>query len=305
MRGQRSKGLAMVIFALLVGAGVAGGMPAAEGEHPRPEKLRIGVLESLFKGLPKPMALAASQPFRALMETQTGLQGELTAAGDVCFISQQLQEDKIDLAVFQGFEFAWARLKYPDFRPLMIAVNGSRHLQAHVLVLKQNAAQELANLKGNALAVPRTNRDHCRLYVERTCRALGQTPLDFFGQTPAPLNAEDALDDVVDGKTPAVLVDGVAVDSYKRRKPVRFDKLREIGKSEVFPAGVIAYRQGGLDAAKVRRLRDGLVAANQTAYGRQLLTLWRLTGFERVPDDYDQTLTDIAKAYPPPADIAK
>jgi len=303
VRALRRHCLVPVTAVLLAAAVLGSSVPAAD--RPKSDKLRIGVLESLFKGLPKTMALAASQPFRALMETQSGLQGELAAAGDVGFISQQLHEDKIDLAVFQGFEFAWARHKYPDFRPLMIAVNGSRHLQAHVLVQKQHPAQELADLKGKSLASPRTNRDHCRLYAERTCRTFGQTPLEFFGQTPAPVNAEDALDDVVDGTLSAVLVDGAALESYKRRKPVRFDKLRELAKSEIFPAGVIAYRQGGLEASKVRRLRDGLIAANQTAYGRQLLTLWKLTGFERVPDDYEQCLSDILKAYPPPADLSK
>ena len=43
-----------------------------------------------------------------------------------------------------------------------------------------------------------------------------------------------------------------------------------------------------------------MMNANRTALGRRLMTLWRLTGFEQVPPDYDQTLADIVKAYPAP-----
>jgi hypothetical protein len=35
------------------------------------------------------------------------------------------------------------------------------------------------------------------------------------------------------------------------------------------------------------------------------MTLWRLTAFEPIPADYEKTLTDIVKAYPPPEVQAK
>jgi ABC-type phosphate/phosphonate transport system substrate-binding protein len=288
-----------VLALALVVAGVLGGMlPAAE--KPGEPKLRLGVVESLFRGMPRALAIAASQPFRTLMHTQTGLQGDVTAAGDAAFIATQLAEGKIDLAIFHGVEFGWARVKHADLRPLVIAVNGSRHLRAHVMAPKDASLGGLIDLKGKQVALPKTNREHCRLYLERSCSLHGQLPAEFFAATATPANAEDALDDVVDGLIPAVVVDGVAVDCYKRRKPARFERLKEIAVSEVFPAGVIAYRHGGLDATRQRRLTEGLLAAHQTAQGRQLMTLWRLTGFERIPEDYDQTLSEIVKVYPPP-----
>jgi ABC-type phosphate/phosphonate transport system substrate-binding protein len=299
MSGSQRRGIFVLGIALAL-AGALGGMaPAAE--RPQAEKLRLGIVESLFRGMPRPMAIAASQPFRTLMHTQTGLQGDVTAVGDAAIIANQLAERKIDLAIFNGFEFGWARTRHADLRPLVIAVNGSRHLRAHVVVPREAAVEGLADLKGKLLALPKTNRDHCRLYLERSCSRQGQVPSEYFAALASPPNAEDALDDVVDGTVPAVVVDSVALDLYKRRKPARFERLKEVAVSEVFPAGVIAYRENVLDAARQRRLRDGLLAANQTAQGRQLMTLWRLTGFEKIPDDYDQTLSDIVKVYPAPA----
>jgi ABC-type phosphate/phosphonate transport system substrate-binding protein len=111
---------------------------------------------------------------------------------------------------------------------------------------------------------------------------------------------EDALDDVVDGVAQVYVLDSVALDCYKRRKPGRFTKLRIVHSSEVFPAAVVAFRAGGLDEATLARFRDGMMNANRTTLGRQLMTLWKLTGFEQVPPDYEQTLTEIAKVYPAP-----
>ena len=48
-----------------------------------------------------------------------------------------------------------------------------------------------------------------------------------------------------------------------------------------------------------------LLDAGQTPRGRQMLTLWKLTGFEPVPADYAQTLADIVRAYPPPARLVR
>jgi ABC-type phosphate/phosphonate transport system substrate-binding protein len=303
MKGQQGRGLRFLALAGAVLTLLVGGLSA--GEQGRRDKLRIGVLDNMFLGMPKAMAIAASQPFRSLLESQTGMQGEVTAVGDAGYLGQQLHDGKIDLAVLHGVEFAWARGKYPELRPLMICVNGSPHLRAHVLVLKDNPAAELMDLKGKSVAVPRTNREHCRLYLERSCRLHGLAPQELFGQTPTPPNAEDALDDVVDGQVQGIVLDNVAIECYKRRKPVRFDRLKEIAHSETFPAGVIAYREGAFDKATLRRLQDGLLGANRTAYGRQLMTLWRMTAFERVPDDYEQTLTDIVKVYPPPRELSK
>lgn len=277
------------------------GVPAPAGAANQSNTIRIGVVETLFRNVPKPMALAATQPLRALLESQTGFRGDVSAAGDVDTLARLLHEDKVDLVVFHGVEFGWARLKHPELRPLLIAVNGSRHLRAHVLVRKDSAASAWADLKGKPVAIPRSNREHCRLYWERVCQGLGQEPRTFFGELKTPGQAEESLDDLVDGTVGVVVVDGAALDCYKDRKPNRFVKLKEIDKSDVFPAGVIVYHPGGLEESKLRRVREGMIAANQTAAGRQLLTLWRLSGFEAVPADYDQTLINILKTYPPPA----
>jgi hypothetical protein len=43
-----------------------------------------------------------------------------------------------------------------------------------------------------------------------------------------------------------------------------------------------------------------MLNANRGALGRQFMALWKLTAFEAVPDDYEQTLIQILKVYPLP-----
>ena len=121
----------------------------------------------------------------------------------------------------------------------------------------------------------------------------------------APETLEDEIDDVVDGAVQATAVDTLALDAYKRRKPGRSSRLKEIQKSQLFPAPVIAYQPGAQDDATLARFRDDLVRTNQNADGQRLLNLWKLTGFEVVPDNYEKELTAIAKTYPPNRDSSR
>jgi ABC-type phosphate/phosphonate transport system substrate-binding protein len=300
MKGQRSIGLGGLVLALALGSGWLLPARAEEGTAP-PATIRIGLAGSLFCDMPEPMVNACMGPFRVLMESQTGMRGDLVKGGDALALGGQLNSDKLHLAVFHGFEFAWAQQKYPKLRPLMIAVNQQPILYAHVLVRKDNSAASLADLKGQTLAMPSHTRPHCRLFLEKACHGCGRDMPGFFSRVTTPNNVEDALDDVVDGLVQTAVVDGVSLDCYRKRKPGRYAKLKEIQKSAAFPAAVVAYHAGAVDEATLRRFQKGMLNANKSAFGRQLLTLWKMTGFEPVPSDYDQCLTAISKLYPAPS----
>ena len=170
--------------------------------------------------------------------------------------------------------------------------------RAHLLVRVDSKLGNLADLQDKTLAIPQQTREHCQLFLRRHCLEYKKEPATFFAKITAPANLENALDDVVDGVVHACVVDDVGLDCYKRRKPGRFTKLRIVQSSEIFPAAVVAFRPGILDAAILQCFREGMIQANRTTAGRQLMTLWKLTGFEQVPTDYDQTLTEIVKVYP-------
>ncbi len=285
-----------------IALGVCAGIPWLSSNAAEPtrstEPVRIGMIGTLFRDVPHSTVLAMMQPFGAIMEMQTGVKGELVPGGDAEHLGQQLDNGKLQLAVFHGIEFAWARQKHPELRALVIAVNQARYLRAHVVVKADSKIASIADLQNKCLALPNQTREHCHVFLHRHCPDV--KPNGFFAKIVNPPNAEEALDDIIDGVVEATVVDGVSFDCFKRLKPGRAARLRIAQTSEVFPAAAIVYKQGALDEATLKRFHDGMVNASRTIMGRQMLMLWKLTGFEEVPADYDQTLSEIVKVYPPP-----
>jgi ABC-type phosphate/phosphonate transport system substrate-binding protein len=288
--------------ALVVAAGLAGTvliLPAA-GEEVKTSPVRVGLTGSLFRDTPEGLVKTMMRPFQSLMESQTGLPGELVPGIKSDDLGQRLKDDKLQLAVYQGFEFAWAREKMPELKPLMIAVNHDKDLHAYVVVREEGGPAKLGDLQGKTIAIPRRTREHCHLFLERHCEALGKCPKEFFGKVLTPFSAEEAVDAVVNGQVDAALADGCFLAWYEKHKATRYGKLKLLLKSEVFPAAVIAYYAHALDDATLRRFREGMLSAKDNPRGVQLMTLCQMTSFEPVPDDYDKVCKDIIKAYPPP-----
>ncbi len=275
-------------------------LPPGVGEEARPAPLQIGLSGSLMRGVPDSLVSTTSRPMLALIETKTKLKAEFTVVADADRLAERLVGGKTSLGVFQGCEFAWVRSQYSKLVPLVVAVNQKPYLSAIVLVRSDSGTTKFAELQDLEVSLPGGNRDHCRLFCERQCRSCGEAPETFFGRIAGPVSVEEALDDVVDGTVDGAIVDSVAMECYQRRKPGRAAQLKELLKSDPFPATVIAYQPGKLDDVSLRRFREALIDVKQTMAGRQVLALWRITGFESVPKDYEETLTRIASAYPAP-----
>ena len=267
--------------------------------------IRIGLVNTLFRDTPESLVQLMTRPLKSLMESQTGMTGTLVPGGEARNLGRQLVDDKFQLAVFQGFEFAWVRQKHPELKPLVIAVRDGKPMYACLVVRGDSPVNGMADLKGKSLAQCRQCREHCRLFIERRCESCGKDCQQFFAKITTPTDAEDALDDVVDATVDAALVDGVALERYQKAKPDRFAKLKMAIRSEPFPNAVIAYKPGALSDDTLDRFRNGLITANRNAKGKQLLNMCRITCFEAIPDDYEQLLLNIAKVYPPPTEAGK
>jgi ABC-type phosphate/phosphonate transport system substrate-binding protein len=293
-----------------VGAAAAlAGLLAASPQAPadgdvRPPAVRVGLISSLFGDAPEPVVQIAMRPFKSILEAQTGAVGQIVPGGDADSLGRQLKDGQLQLAVFQGVEFAWARLKQPALKPVLVAVNQGRAVRADLVVLKDGKASCCEDLRGQAVALPRLSRQHCLLFLERHCVPSGSTPEQCFARVTAPGSAEDALDDVVDGAVQAAVIDDADLEAYQKDKPARAAKLKALMQSEPFPCAVlvIASYPGALDERLLERFRAGMIDAKSTDRGRQFLKLCRVAGFEAPPADLEQTLADIARAYPPPAE---
>ena len=263
--------------------------------------VRIAVVDTFFRDIPEPLVRPLVEPLRVLMLAQTGMDGDVVLPKGALQLAQDLADDKIQIALFHGFEYAWAKHQHAELRPLMIALHQERELQVFLMVRADSPVRSFAELQGKPVALPCFCQEHCWIYMERACQAAGQAdPKKFFSSLTTPRDPEQGLDELADGKVQAVIVDNVTLNSYQKRKPARFAKLKSVQKSETFPSAVIAYRAGSFDEATIKRLQESLLDGQKTSLGRQLLMLWKLKSLESVPADFDEALNKILKAYPPP-----
>ncbi|HKA05831.1 MAG TPA: PhnD/SsuA/transferrin family substrate-binding protein [Gemmataceae bacterium] len=286
----------VTLAGLVVFAGVPA--PTVHAEEPRP--VQIGLPQNLFRDFPRITVEALMPTFTRLMESQTGMKGKVMLLTGPEEVGKNLADDKIQLAVFHGFEFAWEQNKHPDFKPLVIVVKQNAKLTAQVIVANDTSVSKLEDLKGQPVAIPRGTPEHCRLFLSRRTRMIGTRQEKFFGAFSTPAHVAAALDDVAAGKVKATVVDSVAWDNYQWMNPQKAAKLKPLMQSEPFPTGVIAYKEGGLPEADLKRFRDGLTHAHERSDGMQLMMLWKMKRFDVAPADFQQSLADIAKAYPPP-----
>lgn len=268
----------------------------AEDDH----SVRIGLVSSLFRDTSEPLMQIIMRPFKSLLETQTGMSGRLVSGGDAYHLSQRLKEGDVHLGIFHGVEFAWAKAKFPQLKPLLIAVNQQRFLRAHLIVRADSSIQSVDDLKGRVVGLPNLSREHCWLFLERRCVPIDQTPDKFFSRVSRSRDGAYAIDDVIDGTLHAAVIDDAELNTYQKQYPEQFTKIKDLLRSETFPCAVIAYYPGFLPDNLLDQFRSGMLTAKDSRQGRQMMHMCRITSFEDVPDDFDKLLDDISKAYPPP-----
>ncbi len=287
-----------VVFLLAISASTLIDAGARAGEAP--PVVHIGMIRTLFRGGDSQAMLAMSEPFSAMLQGQTGLRGQLGVAEDGEDMARQLSDGRLHLGILHGIEYAWIKDKHAELKPLLVAFNQTIKLKGYILVRADGTADHIADLRGKALALPARSLNHCHLFLHDTIRQAGFGPAGFFADAPVPANTAMALDAVVDGTAALTVVDGVSFDLYKERKPGRAGRLRILKESEFFPTATVIYKPGAVDEAMLKKFREGMTTAHERILGRQLLNLWRLSGFAEVPREYHDLLADVARRYPKP-----
>jgi ABC-type phosphate/phosphonate transport system substrate-binding protein len=240
----------------------------------------------------------ALESLRSFIKDETGFTNEIHRQKNWQQLADRMAKNQLQIGVFQGYEFAWAQAKYPKLKPLALAINVYKYPVAYVVTRRDDAAKDFAGLAGQSLTLAHSTPEFVQFYLERQCQASGKKLNRFFSKVATPDDAEDAIDDVVDRVSQVTAADRATLEAYKQRKPGRFNQLKEVAQSPHFPPPVVAYYEGTLDQATLHRFEDGLLRAGHTDRGRTMLTLFRLTGFVRVPADFGQVLAQIRRDYP-------
>lgn len=286
-------------LALIALAAVLAGPPGFGGELTAKPPYKVGVVTTLFRDVPEPAIPGLLRPFQIMLESQTGLPGKLTPVRGWEQLSQDLSQDKVQLGLFHGFEFAWAREKYPDLRPLVVVVGKVAQPRAHLVTLKGNKDCNMGDWSGWTLAIPSRTREYCHLFLERHLARHNKTVKESFRKVTAPRSVEDAVNQLVEGDVQAVLLDSAALEGCRARKPQVHNMLKTIEQSDPFPPGVFAYRPGAVDEGTVKQFVKGMLVADQDPESREIMGYAQIQKFDDVPPEYDEMLKTIARTYPP------
>jgi ABC-type phosphate/phosphonate transport system substrate-binding protein len=210
-------------------------------------------------------------------------------------LATKLEEGKLDVGVFHGFEYAWVK-DNPALIPIVVALPNCEKVQACLVVRANSKAKEPKDLKGACVAVPKKRKAHCQLFLERIQANVPQgdcCEAKLEGLTP-----KEVLDAVVTEQCEAALVELSSMLAYQNDTPGLGRQLKILVASEVFPPGVVVYRKGALSPNEVEVFRKGLLNYSRTPAGKTLALFWQLKGFEDVSEAYKKKLEECLKAYP-------
>ena len=111
---------------------------------------------------------------------------------------------------------------------------------------------------------------------------------------------ENFLPDSIDGDGDVTVCDLASWNYFLKLYPGPAQNLKILAKSEVFPASVVVHKKGAISEEMVKKFRDGMMTAHQNPRGQKLMGTIKLDRFDNLPENYDQQLKDILKAYPAP-----
>jgi ABC-type phosphate/phosphonate transport system substrate-binding protein len=264
--------------------------------------VRIALPDTLFPDMSDAARMIGGKAYKNLLGARAGVPVEVVHVPDAATMAEQLDQGKLQFGVFQGFEFAWAKEKCADLRPLVVAVPHCE-IRVCLLVRADSKMASVAELDAKKVGIPAGTRDYARMYLEKL-RAAEATAADIDFDLVKPHDADDALEDVVDGKLSAAVVTEASRSSFQDNKPGRYRRLKLLARSPTWPLAVIAYKRGVVDATVLNRCSTGFTGADGDIHFAVPLRVMQLKGFAAVPRDYSEQLAEILRAYPAPDNAA-
>jgi ABC-type phosphate/phosphonate transport system substrate-binding protein len=281
----------LFLFGLVVSVliAVAGQTKVLAQEKPA----KVSLVESVFSGQSREKVVQQIRPFAEIVEKETNRQ----AIFDVFSFAQAEKDfDKgdADLVIATGLEYGWLRARNPNAKALVVASIDPGATKTVIIAKQTDSAAKLADVSGKKLALPDRVPFLCTFYLERT---LGKK-LDSAFTLVKLDNVDDTIEAVIDGKADAAVVTAANLDTYKERKPGRFQRLKIVNESPEFPPATVMYNAKTAEAGALERFEKALLRAGESAEGNRVLTLFKLKGFEKIPPNYDERLAEIVKQFP-------
>lgn len=255
--------------------------------------VKVALLESVFSGQSRDKVVEQIKPFADIVQKDTGTK----AIFDVMTLAQaeaEFKMGKIQLVILTGLEYAWIHAQDKNAQALLVASIDPGATRTVFIVKQDDTAKDLKELEGSTMAVPERVAYLSRFYANKV---TGQ-PLEKAFKLVKSENVDDTIEAVLDGKARGAMVTAAGMDVFKERKPGRAKKLKVINESPDFPPATVMYHTSNSDKDGLEKFKKALLNANDKPEGSRVLTLFKLKGFEVLPEGFEKQVTEIGKAFP-------
>ncbi len=255
--------------------------------------VKVALLESVFSGQSRDKIIEQIKPFADIIQKDTGT----NAIFDVMPLAQaesDFKSGKIQLVILTGLEYAWLHEQDKGAQALLVASIDPGSTRTVFLVKQADSAKEVKDLQGASLSVPEKVPYLSQFYVNKV---TGQ-PLDKAFKLAKADNVDDTIEAVLDGKARGAMVTAAGFDVFKERKPGRAKKLKVIHESPDFPPATVMFHEKQADKTALEKFKKALLGANDKPEGSRVLTLFKLKGFEVLPEGFEKQVTETVKWFP-------
>ncbi|NCQ23451.1 MAG: phosphonate ABC transporter substrate-binding protein [Rhodobacteraceae bacterium CG17_big_fil_post_rev_8_21_14_2_50_63_15] len=196
-------------------------------------------------------------------------------------ITGMLLERSVDGAWLCGYPY----LQHADTLQLVTVPiwRGGPLYQSYLIVGAEDAATELADLRGGTHAFSDPDSNSGYLVTATDLRRRGERPETFFSRSIFTYGHRNVVRAVADGLVQSGSVDGYVWEALAQIEPELTANTRVIGKSEWLGFPPICARRDGFASEPVQALRAALLEMNTTDEGQQALSALQLDGFADAP----------------------
>ncbi len=255
--------------------------------------------------------LASGEPLGKLLTKITGYSFKVSVPTNYAAVIEAMGSSNVDVAFLAPFQYALAHQKY-DAQVMLVTVRKGALTYPSVFITADPSVKTLADLKGKKFAFvdPASASGYLYPFAYLKTQGLvkGTNAEEYFGANNVLFAGghDKVVTAVYNGQVAGGAVFGGPLDSNTglptdARSIVAskltdvYQKVRIIAESQQIPNDTVSARKG-LDAAIVKQIQGGLLAATNTTEGRRLLfDLYSIDDLAPVTDSFFDPLRKVAE----------
>ncbi len=264
---------------------------AALGQRPNPAAIRIGAIP--FAGERSAKAL---EPLARYLQRELGIPATTTIAKRYDDLADLVRNGAVELGFFSPAAYVKARDAMPAV-PIATATRaGSPTYLGYLVVRGNDAATDLASLRGKSIAWVDASSTSGYLYPRALLRARGLQPDSFFGRAVMAGDHDKALDLLIAGEVEVAALTNHVIDRPRADRAAAVRALRVIAKTGRIPLDCLVVHTS-VDRELATRIRAALFGlANAPDISDALATDWGIRGFVPFARERYDDLVEVLRA---------